>query len=95
MDTDNKIRMVEGKLFNWELKPVYAINNNKFYHSISFFGDGEHWGCHWQDGLLIISNMAYSSNTSISMTCDLDFAEKIVMSFVTANKYEIMPLFKK
>ena len=89
------IEFVEGKNFRWELKPVFAIDNDQFHHHISFHGDGDFYGCSWMEGRLSISNMAYSSDCSIGFACNLELAETIVMSFAKANKYEIMPLFKK
>ena len=35
------IEFVEGKNFRWELKPVFAIDNDQFHHHISFHGDGD------------------------------------------------------
>ena len=91
----NDIQMVKGKLFNWELKPVYAIDNDKFHHFIGFHSDGDFYGCSWMENRLTISNMAYSSDCTLPFECDLELAETIVMSFAKANKFEIMPLHKK
>lgn len=90
-----KIKLVEGKEFNWELKPVYAIDNDKFHHFIGFHGNGDFYGCSWSNNHLSISNMAYSSDCSLGFKCNLELAETIVMSFAKANNFKIMPLYKK
>ena len=92
----NDIQMVEGKLFNWELKPLYGGGDmSVMIHTISFVHDGDYWGCNWHEELLTIADLAYSSHCSVGIKCDLDMAEKIVVGFAEARGYEFFPLHKK
>lgn len=95
----NGIPMIEGRNFNWQKSKIYADpESTEWFYSIGFHtNDGGMWQCGYyhEEGNLYISDMAYSSNTSIKIACTLEMAEDIVMGFMEANDLELMPLYDK
>lgn len=102
--------IIEGKLFNWDKKSVFANTDDIWVRSISFHNDGDWFSCTWDNNIydydndhneLIISSFnGFERNgllfiNSIKIFCDFDLAETIVFNYAKANKFKIAPLYKK
>lgn len=90
--SSNDINMVEGKLFNWRIEPLFYGEEEPCGYFISMGTIGEMYSALYlpDEKLLYISSLAYSSNESFKFFCDdIYVAELIIDAFIKGNKYDM------
>lgn len=90
--SSNGLKMVEGKLFNWRVEPVYYGQEEPFGYLIHMGGMAQMFQALYMpdEKILSLCDTAYSSDEVFRFSCDdIEAAEPIVDAFIKANKFEM------
>ena len=90
--SDNDIKMVVGKLFNWKIEPIYRNRPKPFGYGMCVGSLCETYSALYlpDEKELSLSNMAYSCDEVFIFYCEDIYAAEIIMdAFIKGIKFEI------
>lgn len=90
--TNNGLKMVEGKLYNWQVQQIYHNSKKPIGYLINVGDMSEMYSGFYlpDEKELSLSNMKYSSDDVFIFYCEDLYAAEIIMdAFIKGIKFEI------